>query len=243
MTMVPVFAAGSLREAFGAIAGMWRAKGGDPVETVFGAAGLLRERIERGEAADVFASADLHQPQRLASTADWSPPVVFARNALCAIVAPHVDTDSGGLLGALLSDEVRVGMSTPGCDPSGDYALAMFARAEALSPGARDRLNKKALRLTGSPQSPKGPPGRGTYAWIMETGCADAFITYRSNAMACCREWPQARLVELPAALQVSVEYGLSVRDGAPAAARRFADFLREASAQTMLSRFGFGAP
>lgn len=239
--MGPVFAAGSLREAFGAIAGLWRARGGGPVETVFGAAGLLRERIERGEAADVFASADLHHPQRLAARAHWSDPVVFARNALCAIVAPHVDAESEGLLEALLDDRVRVGMSTPGCDPSGDYAMAMFARAGNLSPGAADRLADKALRLTGSPQSPKGPPGRGTYSWIMESGQADAFITYRSNAIACCREWPKARLVELPPALQVNVEYGLSVRSGAPAAARRFAEFLREASAQAMLARFGFG--
>ncbi len=240
--MGPVFAAGSLREAFGALAGLWRAKGGDPVEAVFGAAGLLRERIEHGEAADVFASADLHQPRRLAARAGWSEPVVFARNALCAIVAPQVVADSDGLLQALLDEGVRVGMSTPECDPSGDYALAMFARADALSPGAGARLEQKALRLTGSPRSPKGPAGRGTYAWIMESGQADAFITYRSNAMACCREWPQARLVDLPSALQVSVEYGLSVRSGAPAAARRFAEFLREASAQAMLGRFGFGA-
>lgn len=242
MTVGPVFAAGSLREAFGAIAGLWRARGGGPVETVFGAAGLLRERIERGEAADVFASADLHQPRRLAAHADWSEPVVFARNTLCAIVAPQVPADSERLLGALLDERVRVGMSTPGCDPSGDYVMAMFSRADALSPGASARLAHKALRLTGSPQSPKGPPGRGTYSWIMESGQADAFITYRSSAMACCREWPEARLVELPPALQVTAEYGISVRSGAPAAALRFAEFLREASAQAMLSRFGFGA-
>jgi len=152
-----------------------------------------------------------------------------------------VNADSDTLIDALLDREVRVGMSTPGCDPSGDYALAMFARADALVPGAGDRLSAKALRLTGSPQAPKGPPGRGTYAWIMESGQADAFITYRSNAIACCREWPQGRLVELPPALQVSVEYGLSVRRGAPAAAARFAAFLREASAQALLTRYGFG--
>lgn len=51
------------------------------VETTLGASGLLRERLEKGEAAHVFASADTGHPKRLAELGRATSPVaVFARN-------------------------------------------------------------------------------------------------------------------------------------------------------------------
>jgi ABC-type molybdate transport system substrate-binding protein len=47
-----------------------------------------------------------------------------------------------------LRSDVRVGTSTPVADPSGDYAFALFRRAEELAPGARAKLESKALQLT-----------------------------------------------------------------------------------------------
>jgi ABC-type molybdate transport system substrate-binding protein len=41
------------------------------------------------------------------------------------------------LLDTMLRDDVKLGASTPKADPSGDYAFAMFAKAEALKPGSR----------------------------------------------------------------------------------------------------------
>jgi molybdate transport system substrate-binding protein len=140
---VQVYAAGSLREALTEVA---RAQGG-AVALTFGAAGLLRERIERGEPAQVFASADLRQPQRLAEQGGWTAPVVFTRNSLCALVAPSVHTSPAELLDTLLDPAVRVGTSTPLCDPSGDYAWTLFAQADAVHDGARAQLEAKALQL------------------------------------------------------------------------------------------------
>ena len=42
--------------------------GGVEVEMEFAASGHLRERIEKGERADVFASADVSHPARLADS-------------------------------------------------------------------------------------------------------------------------------------------------------------------------------
>ena len=82
---VQVYAAGSLREAFTEIARDHEARTGQKVVLTFGASGLLRERIEKGEPAQVFASADTDHPQRLAARGGWQAPVVFTRNALCAL--------------------------------------------------------------------------------------------------------------------------------------------------------------
>lgn len=54
--VVRVYSAGSLREALSEIAIAHEARTGQKIELTFGASGLLRERIERGEPAQVFAS-------------------------------------------------------------------------------------------------------------------------------------------------------------------------------------------
>ena len=53
-----VLAAGSLRRVWPQLMGHFP----EPVETQFGPAGLLRERIASGEACDLFASANLAHP-------------------------------------------------------------------------------------------------------------------------------------------------------------------------------------
>jgi len=74
---VQVYAAGSLREAFTEIARDHEARTGQKVALTFGASGLLRERIEKGEPAQVFASADTDHPQA------W-PPGVAGRRPWCS---------------------------------------------------------------------------------------------------------------------------------------------------------------
>jgi len=49
--------------------------------------------------------------------------------------------------------------------------------------------------------------------------------------------------VALPPDLQVGAAYGLTVRQGSPAAARAFAQSLQAAPAQVTFARYGFAAP
>lgn len=240
---VLVHAAGSLREAFTEIARDHEARTGQKVALAFGASGLLRERIEQGEPAQVFASADTDHPRRLAARGGWLAPVVFTRNALCAITSEQISATPDTLLATLLRSDVRVGTSTPKADPSGDYAWALFRLADRVQPGAYAQLDAKALKLTGGADSPKPPAGRGTYAWVMEQRQADVFLTYCTNAVAAQAELPHLRVVPLPAALQVGAAYGLTVRADAPAPAQAFAEALRQPAAQAVLRRLGFGAP
>ena len=63
--------------------GAFPAPSGTIQALVFGPSGLLRDRIEHGEAADILASADMAQPRRLAHAGQ--PVILFTRNRLCAL--------------------------------------------------------------------------------------------------------------------------------------------------------------
>jgi len=240
---IAVVAAGSLREAMTDIAKAHEARTGQKLILSFAASGLLRERIEKGESAQVFASADMGHPQKLADAGAWTAPRVFVRNQLCALTQANIDLRPERLLGALLDPVVRVGTSTPKADPAGDYAWALFRRAEALQAGAYATLDRKALQLTGGPASPKPPAGRGAYAWVMEQGQADVFLTYCTNAVAAQAEVQRLKRVAVPPNLQVFANYGITVRGGAHPAAQAFADSLLTPSAQAVFARYGFGSP
>ena len=240
---VQVYAAGSLRDALTEIARDHEARTGQKVVLTFAASGLLRERIEQGAPAQVFASADTKHPQRLANQGQWQAPVIFTRNTLCALAQSAVAVTPDTLLSTILQPQVRLGISTPKADPAGDYAWALFQKADALQPGATARLEAKALQLTGGANLAQAPAGRNTYAWVMEQNRADVFLTYCTNAVAARAEVPSLQVVAVPEALQVGAAYGLTVRAGAPAQAQAFAQAVLQPPAQAVFRRLGFAAP
>jgi len=237
---VRLHAAGSLRAAMTEVAAAFVAAGGPAVAPAFGASGLLRERIAGGEPSDVFASADMGHPATLARERRL-PVVLFARNRLCALARPGLAVTAATLLDRMLDPAVRLATSTPHADPSGDYAFASFARAEAVRPGARAALEAKALQLVGGANSAPPPAGRNAYAWLLD-GQADLALTYCTNAVPAAAELPGATVVQLPEALAVGAEYGLVVLTERPGAAR-LALFILSPEGQMILSRHGFAAP
>jgi ABC-type molybdate transport system substrate-binding protein len=240
---IRLFAAGSLKAPLVDIVRAFERAhdGGVSVEARFGPSGLLREAIERGEAAHVFASADLGHPTRLAEQGRVRSKVaVFARNRLCAIVRAGLRVTSADLLDRMLDDDIRVGISTPGADPSGDYALELFARAEKLRPGASALLTARALRLTGGPNSLAAPAGRNLYGWVMASGQADIFFTYRTNALLAAREVADVQIVVPAAPLAVRSECGLAVLASAPPVAEALADHILGEFGQAVLAGYGF---
>lgn len=244
---VTVYAAGSLKAAFHEIArGFEAAPGGVPVRLVFGAAGLLRDRLLAGEPAQVFASANMAHPESLVAQGRAETVLSFARNALCVLAAPDFALGDASLVDRMLDPAVKLGTSTPEADPSGDYAFALFDAVEAsgLAPaGASARLKAKALQLTGGPNSVKPAAGRNTYGALVSSGAADVFLTYCTNAALAVREEPRLQLVQLPDAIQVSVQYGLTLLKPATESARHFVAYLLGPQAQAMLQKQGFAAP
>lgn len=239
---ITLYAAGSLKTALSEVARAYESATGDKVEAEFGPSGLLRERIEKGAPAHVFASANMKHPQTLQSQGKGGPVALFARNRLCALARPGVTVTPATLLDALLDPNVRLGTSTPKADPSGDYAWELFRKADAIKPGAFAALDEKALQLTGGPNSEKAPEGRNQYGWVMDTDKADIFLTYCTNAVLAKKDVPGLKIVAVPSELSVGADYGLIVLDGAPPAAWRLALYILAPEGQTVLAEHGFDA-
>jgi molybdate transport system substrate-binding protein len=245
--VLTVHAAGSLRAALTKIAEDYAAApGGQKVNLVFGASGLLRDRLAAGERSDVFASANMEHPQALAAAGKAEPVQAFARNALCALAAPGFALKGRTLAQRLLDADVKVGISTPKADPSGDYAFDMFERVEssgAAPAGSAARLKDKALQLTGGPNSPPPPPDRNLYGVLMAEGKADVFITYCTNARLAQQEVAGMQVLPIPETINVSARYGMAVVQPASPQARKFALFVLGAAGQQRLAAVGFSAP
>ena len=201
----------------------------------------------------MFASANLSHPQALAQAGRAGPVQRFARNRLCVLAHPQAGVTAGNVLDRLLDPAVRLGTSTPVADPSGDYTWALFRQIDARGgryAGAFAQLERKALQLTGGPQSPKSPDQRSVYTWIVDTRQADAFITYCTGVQQAVTESPSLQRIELPDEVNVAADYGIvRLQAQAPgakppgdsaAAAQRFIDRLLAPSGQAVLAQWGF---
>jgi molybdenum ABC transporter molybdate-binding protein len=237
---VRLYAAGSLRSVMLELGAAFEKSDGIKLAPVFGASGLLRERIEQGEPVDVFASADMGHPQRLAAAGRSFPVVPFAYNRLCALAAPRIEVTTDTLLDRILDPAVKLGMSTPVADPSGDYAVQLFEKAEQMRGGAYAVLMKKGRRLTGGADSPPPPRDRSVYAALVSSGEADIFLTYCTNALQAQKEIPDLRIVQVPEALAVSARYGMTVMKEARLHTARFAEFVLSRPGQEIIARHGF---
>ena len=237
-----LYAAGSLRSALEETARAFEGASGFKVEAKYGPSRLLKDEILAGGNADVFASANMDHPRAVAKAGKSGPVVLFARNRLCALVRPGLAVTPSNLIERMLDPTIKLGTSTPKSDPSGDYAWEVFAKAETLRPGASSALAAKALQLMGGPSSPPPPAGRVLYGALVADGKADIFLTYCTGALAAQQENPGQQIVQLPDALAVGADYGLTVMDVAPQAAYRFALYIL-ADGQRILAKHGFAAP
>lgn len=240
-----VYTSGSFVGPLKEMASRYTGETGQAVDIVTGPAGILRQRIEKGADADVYISANLANAQRLAPEHLGSPAVIVARNTLCVLARSQLHLTAGNLVDTLLKPSVKIGTSTPGADPSGDYAWAWFARLDATHPGAGKALRDKAQKLVGSAVKPKIPGHANAVTWFLQQGRVDAFISYCSTHQPHASPPPGLVRIAIPAALSIPVNYAMSVllHPGKPARqidAYRFANFLMTPDSQGKLHRYGF---
>ncbi len=231
-----ILAAGSLRPALTALA---ETMPDDRPSLAFGPAGLLRQAIEQGRACDVFLSANLAHPVAIARGTDATCRV-FARNPLRVVARADIGLQANTLLDQLLDPALRLGTSTPGADPSGDYAVELFERADRLRPGAGARLAAKARHVVGGTVPTAAAPRKdGEVAQLLAGGTIDAFVCYRSSALAMP---PDLHVVTPPPELAVTAAYAFVVlRPGD--AAERFVGALTGDHGQSILAQHGFDPP
>jgi molybdate transport system substrate-binding protein len=164
--------------------------------------------------------------------------VPFARNRMCVAAPEKAGVTAETMLARMLDPAVRLAISTPGADPAGDYTLKLFARAEALHPGAEAALTGKALRLVGGPESMKPLPGHSPAATVFLGDHADMLIYYCSGAAVAQAEVPGLAVVPVPEALEVGPVYGLAVLSDRPEALR-LALFMLSEAGQAILVQGG----
>jgi molybdenum ABC transporter molybdate-binding protein len=237
---IRVMAAGSLKDAFTAVFADYTKQYGSGFSPVWGPSGVLRERLQKGEAFDVFASANLPHAQALTDAGVSGPSVMFARNALCIVTEAASPLDTGNLVDTLLKPDVGIGTSTPVADPAGDYTWEMFRRVDAMRPAAFDALSKKAQQLVGGPATSAAVNGRSPLLVALDDHKINLFVTYCSGAQQIARDSAKYKSVALPPELSVGPEYGLTVSRKAIADAADFAMYLLSPPAQATLKSFGF---
>lgn len=230
-----VFAAASLRDALTEAASAYRARApGVTISLAFDASSVLRTQLEQGAPADLFLSADLESPQRLAEAGlTTSQPIPFASNRLAIVVPADREASING----------PFDLARPG--------LRVLAAGQQV-PISRyaDRL---LANLAGAPDAPAGfaqaveanivsreDNVRAVLAKI-ELGEGDAAIVYATDALAS----DLVRTIVIPEWAEVSASYGAVVMAGSPqsAAADELLSWLRAPDGQAVLARFGFGPP
>lgn len=228
---VVVFAATSLRGAFGALEPEFeRAHPGVRVTLSFAGSQELRAQLEHGAAADVYASADRRHMAELVREGRVLDPAVFALNEPVLVVSREAAPAVRSL--AELPDAERVVLGAPEV-PIGAYALQVLERASgALGADFRARVERRVVS--------REPNARQVLAKVA-LGEADAGIVYASDARAA----PAVTVIAIPPELNVVAEYPVGVTSDAPhpELARAWVGLLRSPAGARALSEAGFTSP
>ena len=237
MEHIRVLAAGSLRFVWPQLIAAFNVRQQINVETEFGPAGLLYQRIQQGENCHLFASANLTHPQALLSSGRACSFVPFTYNQLCLSVKTSLITATTNWLELLNDPQLRIATSTPLSDPSGDYSWQLFTRIEQHHKGMGNALKARALQLVGGPDSPAVPAEKIAASWLLENDRADIFIGYRNYA-AGLKNQTTITVLDIPSPFQVQADYALAV---CHPQAQPLADFLLTVQAQNIFQQAGFG--
>jgi molybdate transport system substrate-binding protein len=235
-----VLAAGSLREVIGELGQRYRQATGTLVSADFGPSGVLRERIEKGEKTDLFASADMGHPLKLLADGRAIRVDMFARNALCAFAAPKIGLTSANFVDRLLDPTVKLGTSTPKADPAGDYTWLMFHRIDAVHPGAFATLDQKAQQIVGGPTNNAPIDGKDPAAAALIAGRIDVMIGYCSGAKRMQSQVADAQMVTIPKDVAAGPEYGLAILSSAAPQTEDLALYMLSPEGQQIFAQFGF---
>ncbi len=196
---------------------------GHAIELHFAGTPRLVMQLREGAPADVFASADDANMQRVVATGRGArAPAVFAQNRLAIVAAAGNPRDVSGLADLGRGDLVVV-LCGPEV-PAGRYAREALSRAGVPVRSASDEPSVKAVVAK------------------VRLGEADAGIVYATDAE---EAGDSVHAVALPAEHDVVASYPIVALTGGPnpAAGEAFVAFVRSADGRAVLRRFGFEVP
>jgi len=221
---ITVFAAASLKAAFTEIAEQFKTDHpGVGVEFNFAGSSDLATQLTEGAGADVFASANTAQMDKVAEAGLLDgEPVPFASNTLVIVTAP----DNPHAVRSF-ADLARAGLAVVVCQPPVPCGAA----------------TRKVEDITGGRVHPVSEePDVTDVLNKVTTGQADAGIVYRTDAI---NAGDKVATVEFPEAESAVNTYPVAVlKDAAqPAPARAFVELVAGAAGQQILHAAGFGEP
>jgi molybdate transport system substrate-binding protein len=203
-----------------------RTRPGADVRATFGSSGNFYAQIRNGAPFDVFLSADMSYPRKLAAERIGVADSLFrygvGRIVVWVPAASRLDPAT-----ALYDNSVRrLAIANPEHAP---YGAA--ARAAMRSLGVYDALEKKLVLGENIAQ---------TFGFV-QSGAADAGIVALSLALAPAAR-AQGRYWEIPVDAHPRIEQGGILLKDTPAT-RAFRAFLTGPQGRAILLRFGFSAP
>lgn len=218
---VLVSAAASLTDAFAeAEAAFEAAHPGVDVVLNLGASSSLREQILEGAPADVFASADISNMDRVIAAGEVAGEAqIFARNLL-QIAVPAGNPAGITGLGDFGRDELLIGLCAE------DVPCGGFAREALANAGV-------------SPAIDTNEPDVRALLTKVQAGELDAGIVYATDVNSADRG---VEGVDIPDDQNVFADYPIAALANAPnpGAAATFVEFVLSAEGQEILAAYGF---
>lgn len=218
-----VFAAASLTDPFNAAKGpLAAANAGLAVTYSFAGSNALVTQITQGAPADVVASADTANMDRLVDAGLVSTPVTFARNRLQIAVAAGNPRNITGILD-LARPDITVVLAAPGV-PVGDYTRQLLADQRVpVAPRSLETDVRSAMAK-------------------ITSGEADATVVYVTDVVSAGAE---VAGVSVPDAAQPAIAYPIAVvkAAGNPGAAQAFVDAAVSGEVQKAVRAAGFLPP
>ena len=230
-----VFAAASLKKAFGEIKAAYEAaRPGTTLTFSFDASSTLETQIEQGGPADVFASADTKNPQKLVDGGFASGPVTpFAGNVLTVVVPSANQARITSPLD-LARPGIKVIAAGDGVPITG-YASQLLDNLAKQAGYPADFADKVAANIVSKEDNVAAVLSK------IELGEGDAAIAYETDA----RDTASVASIAIPAAASVPVTYGAVTTKVSPHpdAAADFVTWLTGPEGQAILARHGFLPP
>jgi molybdate transport system substrate-binding protein len=225
-----VFAASSLTDAFGELAGTFEERNpGVEVRQSFESSSTLLTQIQQGAPADVFASA-AREEMNAAVKDDLvvGQPGIFVRNRE-VIMVPEDNPAGIESMRDLARPGIKLVLAEDGV-PAADYALEILDRAEYGGDFKQDVLSNVVSREA----DVRASVGR------VALGDADATFGYASDYTPDIRD--RVRVVRIPGNLNIVAAYPIAVLEDArdPELAQEWVDLVVSEEGQRVLEKWGF---
>lgn len=228
-----VYAASSLTDAFAEIGQAFGQQTGADVDFNFGGSNILRQQLEQGARADVFASANVTEMEKAQSGGLLAgPPVPFVKNRLTVILPKD---NSAGLMNLhdLGDQQYKLVLAGPTV-PVGGYARDSLRKLSADPTYGADFAERVLANLVSNETNVRQIVSK------VSLGEADAGIVYVSDVAPA----GGAGLSEIPIPddANTPATYPLAVLASAvnPDLAEAFVEYVRSPAGQAILQRWGF---